>query len=221
VGAWALALLAVAATGTSRWRTAVAGLAAGLLLGSAVYLSYGLVLLAVPALAVLVCARTVRPLPYVLLGAAAVAAAFTLAGFNWWEAYGLLKTRYFQGYGGVRPYSYWLFGDLGAVVVAAGPAAVAGLRRVLAGVPGSVRTWRGGGDPRALAAVVLPCAFLLVIVAADLSGMSKAETERIWLPFTLWLPAAAALLPSRGRRGWLAAQVVVALLVNHLLLTGW
>lgn len=59
------------------------------------------------------------------------------------------------------------------------------------------------------------------MIAADLSGMSKAETERIWLPFTLWLPATAALLPARDHRGWLAAQACVALLVNHLLLTGW
>ncbi len=30
---------------------------------------------------------------------------------------------------------------------------------------------------------------------ADLSMLSKAETERIWLPFTIWLTAAPALLP--------------------------
>jgi hypothetical protein len=59
------------------------------------------------------------------------------------------------------------------------------------------------------------------MLAADLSGMSKAETERIWLPFTLWLPAAAAFLPRRDHRAWLAAQAVVALLVNHLLWTHW
>lgn len=51
--------------------------------------------------------------------------------------------------------------------------------------------------------------------------MSKAETERIWQPFVVWLMPAAALLPGPGRRGWLAAQAVVALLVNHLLWTGW
>jgi methylthioxylose transferase len=115
-----------------------------------------------------------------------------------------------QGVGGVRPYSYWLFGDLATVVVAAGLASAAGIGRVLR------FPWR---ENRAV--VLLGCAFLLAIVAADLSGMSKAETERIWLPFTLWLPATAALLPRGDRRGWLAAQGVVALLINHLLLTGW
>lgn len=62
---------------------------------------------------------------------------------------------------------------------------------------------------------------LLALLAADLSGMSKAETERIWQPFILWLLPAAALLPTGTRRGWLTAQAVVALLVNHLLWTGW
>lgn len=239
VAAWALALLAIAATRASRWGTAVAGVGAGLLFGAAAYLSYGLTLLAVPGLVILLCARTARPVPYVLAGAAAVAAAFTAVGFDWWEAYGLLRTRYYQGYGGVRPYSYWFFGDLATLVVSAGLASAAGLRRTLAGAPGGVRNWWAGGDRtpvgaarelrgwwlrgdrRAVAGVLLPCGFLLAMLVADLSGMSKAETERIWLPFVLWLPATAALLPRRDHRAWLAAQAVVALLVNHLLLSSW
>ena len=48
---------------------------------------------------------------------------------------------------------------------------------------------------------------LLAIVFADLSMLSKAETERIWLPFTMWLTAAAALLPPRSHRWWLALNV--------------
>ncbi len=49
----------------------------------------------------------------------------------------------------------------------------------------------------------------------------KAETERIWLPFGVWLLPMTALLPRPGRRWWLAAQAATALAVNHLLLTGW
>jgi hypothetical protein len=49
--------------------------------------------------------------------------------------------------------------------------------------------------------------------------MSKAETERIWLPFAVWLIPACALLPRP--RAWLTAQAVLAFLVNHLLLTYW
>ena len=51
---------------------------------------------------------------------------------------------------------------------------------------------------------------LLAIVFADLSMLSKAETERIWLPFTIWLTAAPALLPPQSHRWWLALNVVGA-----------
>jgi hypothetical protein len=61
----------------------------------------------------------------------------------------------------------------------------------------------------------------LAIVVADLSRMSKAETERIWLPFVPWLLLATVCLPQRWRRPALALQVVVALLVQHLVLTNW
>ncbi|WUH95894.1 hypothetical protein OG900_23855 [Streptomyces sp. NBC_00433] len=221
VAAWALALLALAATRTSPGRTAAAGLGSGLLFGAAFYLSYGLTLLVVPAAAILLCARSLRPVPYLLLGIAGVAAVFTAAGFDWWEAYGLLRTRYYQGYGGVRPYSYWFFGDLATVVAAAGLACAAGLRGALAAVTAPVEGGWRRWDPRTAAAVLLPCGFLLAVLAADLSGMSKAETERIWLPFTLWLTTAAAFLPRRDHRPWLAAQAATALLVNHLLITVW
>jgi hypothetical protein len=66
---------------------------------------------------------------------------------------------------------------------------------------------------------LLVLAALLALLTADLSGMSKAETERIWLPFALWLLPACAFLT--GARAWLIAQAVLALLLNHLLLTGW
>jgi uncharacterized protein YPO0396 len=49
--------------------------------------------------------------------------------------------------------------------------------------------------------------------------MSKAEVERIWLPFAVWLVLPCGLLPRR--RTWLLAQAVLALAVNHLLLTVW
>ena len=51
--------------------------------------------------------------------------------------------------------------------------------------------------------------------------MSKAEVERIWLPFVPWLLVSCALLPERWRRrGW-SPRWCVALVVQHLLLTGW
>jgi hypothetical protein len=222
VAAWGLALLALAATRTAR-RPAVAAAGAGLLLGWAVYLSYGLTLLVLPTAAVLWCAArggrggaVLRTVPWVVLGALPVAVAFTAAGFWWWEGYELLHERYYQGFGGERPYGYWVWANLAVAALSAGPAAVAGTRRAL-------RTaWpRRHRAPSAYAVAAMAVAGLACLVAADLSGLSKAETERIWLPFTLWLLPAAALLPARDHRAWLTAQAAVALAVNHLLLTSW
>ncbi|MFE9244810.1 hypothetical protein [Nocardiopsis sp. NPDC006938] len=220
VTAWGLALLAVAASPRAR-TPRLAALAAGVLLGWSVYLSYGLVLIGFLAVAVLLCARNARPLTYALAGALAVAAAFTAAGFWWWEGYQLLVERYYQGVAAVRPYGYWVWANLATVCVTAGLAAVAGARRALALVPGTVRGLRRAPSRDDATVALLVTAALCAVAAATLSGMSKGETERIWLPFVLWLVPAAALLPGRHRRAWLAVQAVTALLVNHLLLTGW
>ncbi|MFE2276828.1 hypothetical protein ACFXAE_06105 [Streptomyces sp. NPDC059454] len=209
VAAWAVALLALAVTGH---RPAWTGLGSGLLFGLTVYLSYGLTLFAVIGAAVLLLGtRRLRTLPYVIAGFLVVPVVFAVLGFDWWEAYRLLVTRYQQGAGGVRPYGYWVWANLACTVLITGPATVAGLRR-------------GGGaliGDRGAAArlAVLVASALLALLIADLSGMSKAETERIWLPFAFWLLPAAAFLP--GPRAWLTGQAVLALLLNHLLLTGW
>ncbi|MEV1067030.1 hypothetical protein [Streptomyces sp. NPDC050263] len=217
VAAWAVAFLALAVTGH---RPRATGLASGLLFGLTAYLSYGLTLFVVIAAGVLLLgSRRLRPLPYVLAGFVVVPAVFTIAGFNWWEAYHLLVTRYYQGAGGIRPYGYWVWANLACTALVVGPATVAGLRRVGASpVRQGVRTClrRCAPEPR-LALLVL--AALLALLAADLSGMSKAETERIWLPFAMWLLPACAFLTRP--RTWLTAQAALALLLNHLLLTGW
>ncbi|MCK1798129.1 hypothetical protein MTQ01_19265 [Streptomyces sp. XM4193] len=210
VAAWAVALLALAATRTvrhPRW----AALGSGLLFGWVLHLSYGLVLLALLVAAVLWIARTLRPVGWVVLGALPVVVAFALAEFWWFEGYFTLVERYYQGAARVRPYGYYVWANLAAQVVVIGLATVAGLRRA------ATRRSRR----RALPLVVLLLGALCTVLAADLSGMSKAETERIWLPFALWLLPAAALLPLRDHRWWLAAQAALALAVNHLLFTGW
>lgn len=221
VAAWAIALLTLAATRKAR-RPVVAAVGSGLLFGLTVYLSYGLTLIAVVALAVLAVTRTLRPLPYVVAGALVVPLAFTLLGFNWWEAYRILVERYYQGAGGIRPYWYWIWANLACTVLVVGPATVAGLRRAVASTPLNLREVRAvrGTSTSAARVALLTLAALLALAIADLSGMSKAETERIWLPFALWLLPATALLPG-SRRAWLTAQAGLALLLNHLLLTGW
>lgn len=210
VAAWAVAFLALAVTGH---RPPWTGLASGLLFGLTLYLSYGLTLFALIAAAVLLLGtHRVRPLPFVLAGFVVVPVLFTALGFYWWEAYDLLVTRYHEGVGGVRPYGYWVWANFACTVLVVGLATAAGLRRT------GVALLRRD-DKAAVRLGVLVLAALVAMVVADLSGMSKAETERIWLPFALWLLPACAFL--RGARGWLAAQAIVALLVNHLLLTGW
>jgi len=225
VTATGLALLAI---GLAHHRV-MAALGAGLLLGCGLYLSYGLVLLAIPALAVVVLAARIRrpsvlTLGAALAGAGAVVAAFTLAGFWWPDGYHLVTIRYYQGIASVRPYAYWVWADLALAAVCAGPVAAVILRRaaVLARPVAAAVLRRSAVEPgRPHAVVLLPVAALVAILAADLSGYSKAEVERIWLPFAVWLPAGAALLPAPGRRFWLVVQAAVALLVNHLLLTTW
>ncbi|MEV4846414.1 hypothetical protein AB0K20_24750 [Micromonospora matsumotoense] len=210
--------VALLAYGVIRGR-AVGAVAGGALLAFGCYLSYGLVLMAPIALAVVVLAgRRWRTAGWAFVGAVPVAAAFTAAGFWWPTGYHLVIERYYQGIASERAYGYWVWADLALVVVSAGPVAAVILRRaVLAGrqalplrQPGAAHaTW------------LLPLAATVAILAADLSGYSKAEVERIWLPFTGWLLAGAALIPPADRRGWLAAQAAVALTINHLLLTVW
>jgi hypothetical protein len=64
-------------------------------------------------------------------------------------------------------------------------------------------------------------AAVAAVVTATLSGFSKAEVERIWLPFAIWLLPACAFLPRRTHRWWLAVQALAALLVQHVLATNW
>ncbi|MCV7402247.1 hypothetical protein H7K24_19100 [Mycobacterium fragae] len=214
VAAWGIALLALAARGAVRFPALIAA-GAGLLLGWAVFLSYGLTLLAFPVLAVLVSAPQWRPalraLSPAVLAAFAIAAVFAASGFSWFEGYNLVQQRYWQGIASDRPFQYWSWGNLAAVVCAIGLGSVAGLARAF--------DWTAIRRRSGLHLLIL--AVLVAIVCADLSMLSKAETERIWLPFTVWLTAAPALLPPRSQRLWLAVNIVGALLLNSLIFTHW
>lgn len=214
VAAWGIALLALAVRGAVRFPALVAA-GAGLLLGWAVFLSYGLTLLAFPVLAVLVSApqwrSALRALSPAVLAAFAIAAVFAAAGFSWFEGYNLVQQRYWQGIASDRPFQYWSWGNLAAVVCAIGLGSVAGLARAF--------DWTAIRRRSGLHLVIL--AVLIAIVCADLSMLSKAETERIWLPFTVWLTAAPALLPPQSQRLWLAINIVGALLLNSLIFTHW
>ena len=103
-----------------------------------------------------------------------------------------------------RPYEFWLLGSPTAWGVMAGLAlAPSGLRALAAREPVAV----------ALAAV---------IGASALLGFTKAETERIWLPFVpLACVAASAVLPARRLPVILWLLVAQALAVELLFDTVW
>jgi len=214
VAAWGIAALALSATRTTRHRM-LAATGSGLLLGWGIFLNYGLVLMALPALAVLLCAKSWRDalttLAPAVFAALAVGAVFLSAGFWWFDGYLLVQERYWQGIANDRPFQYWGWANLASVVCAIGLGSVAGVGRVFD--IAAIRRRSG------LHLLVLGA--LLAILLADLSRLSKAETERIWLPFTVWLVASTALLPPRSHRWWLALNVIGALLINHLILTNW
>ena len=184
VAAWGLALLAVAAGRATAYPVPVA-FAGGLLLGGSIYLDYGLILLAVPASGHPLrhpelaprhrgagrCTRRSGHLhrSRVLVAARARAASPAVLG------------RHRQA----RPFAYWVWGDLVALTCAIGLPAAVGLRRAFDRVALARRSGLH----------VLLVSFVVVVLCADLSGLSKAETERIWLPFAVWLVAAPALLP--------------------------
>jgi hypothetical protein len=76
-------------------------------------------------------------------------------------------------------------------------------------------------DPATRVVAGLTLAGVAMVAVADLSQFSRAEVERIWLPFMPWLLVSCALLPARWRRAGLGVQVVLALLIQHLLTTHW
>ena len=205
VAAWGLFLLASACTR----RSPVVAVAAGLVLGLSLFLSYGLVLFVLLALAVFALTRAWRLLPWASLGVAAVAAAFAAWGFAWWEAYPVLRERYYAGIASDRPYGYWVWADVAAWTFTVGLVTWAAFPRMWT----SLRR----RDPVA----VLATAALVGLVIASLSAMSKGEVERIWLPFTLWIVTVPALLPPNWRRPLLLSQVAIAILAQSLLVTRW
>ncbi|WAJ46002.1 hypothetical protein OK015_05775 [Mycobacterium sp. Aquia_216] len=216
VAAWGIALLAVAVHGRVRFPTLIAA-AAGLLLGWGVFLSYGLLLLGLPAAAVLISATgasaALRALGPAAVTAIAMAVIFAAAGFCWFDGYTLVQQRYWQGnaIANYRPFQYWWWANLACVVCAIGLGSVAGITRAFD--VAAVRRRSGFQLPL--------LAMLAAIACADLSMLSKAEVERIWLPFTIWLTAAPALLPVRSHRLWLGVNAAGALLVNTVMVTHW
>jgi hypothetical protein len=192
-----VALLAMGATarGVRAGRAATVG---GVLLAGTVYLSYGLVLGLLLPLTVVAITRRWRAAAWAAAGGIVVVALFTAGGFWWLTGFERVRMIYAASIAASRPYAYFVWANLAAFTFAVGPAVYAGLRRAAA-------------DRRALpaGAALLVLAALAAVAVAGLSGLSKGEVERIWLPFAVWLvvpcaaPPTARLVgrPGRARAG--------------------
>jgi hypothetical protein len=212
VAAWGVALLASAAARAPGRGADVRAGAAGLVLGLASFLSFGLGALGLVALAVVLVHRgrlgwggTSRLLGLALAGVLVVVAAFAVGGYWWVEGLAAAAERVREGPSYAdRPLGYFVFANLAAAALAVGPAAVAGLAAL-----------------RRTGLALVPLAALAGIVVSDLTGLVRGETERIWLPFHLWVLVATAFLPARQQRCWLAAAVVLAIGIEVVVRTEW
>ncbi len=139
------------------------------------------------------------------LGAAAVFGLFALAGFWWFDGLAATRVRYFAGVASRRPYFAFLLANVACFAIALGPALAVALGRLR-----DRRVWLVVG------------AALLAVGIAGVSGMSKGEVERIWLPFAMWvLPAAVVLGLGARRSQWLALQVVFTIGLQTLVRSPW
>jgi len=205
VSAWGVALI-VLATGKKSTGDALA-FAGGLLLGAALFLTYGAVPLGFLALAVAVARRRVRP---IAIGGAAillVVMAFGASGFWWPDGLAATLHQYSRANAGLgRDYLPFLLFNLGVLAIALGPAVAVALARL-----------------RDRAVWLLTGPTLLAIALIDLSGLSKGEVERIWLPFLPWIVLATTAFSGSHleRRAWLAAHAGAALAVQIVFRTPW
>lgn len=200
-----LVWLFVASIRSSGRRADLLAAAAGVLGATALLLSYGMVLIGLLPLVIAWRRRRWRALGIAAGVSAALVLALLAAGYS--VAAGLAATVHeYQTLDLDRPYRYFVVANLSAWFLAIGPAVVVGLALLR-----DRRVWSVVGG--AVAAVVV----------ADLSGLSKAEVERIWLPFSVWVTVAVAGL-ARSRvpaRAWLALQGTTAVVLTATLFTHW
>jgi methylthioxylose transferase len=168
-------------------------------------------LFAIPAWAVLVVMRREGPRRALALAAvcalAVIAVYCTLAlalGYDPIATLNATGAAYRHGISRHRPYGYWLLGSPTAWLIGVGlPIGWMALRAV------------AQKDPAALA-------LFAVVITGAILGLTKAETERIWLPFVpLACVAAAAVLSTRRLSVVLWLLVGQALAIELLFDTVW
>ena len=186
---------------------------AGLLGAAAVSLTYGVIPL-VASMWVGALLRSRSRTAVAMSGAmvAAILAAiavWAMLGFNWFDGFDAVRRQYeLDAAQRNRPFDYFVWANLVVFACVCGPAVVAGLTAVRRD-----RLWW----------LVAPALGALAI--ADASGLSKAEVERIWLPFVPWVTVAGVWLlgrlSPRGRWVALAAQIATGVALQSLLFGPW
>jgi methylthioxylose transferase len=176
--------------------------------GVAAFFSW--VLLAIPAWAVVVVyVRDGRgPAFRLALAAAAGVVAVTLVlaavwGYDPIAIFRALHHAYGNGAAARRPYAFWLFGSPAAWITLLGPPIVWLALRSLQ-----------RGEPAAVGVAV-------IVLISAIAGFTKAETERIWLPYVPMACAAAAATPIARLRPWLVAMALVAIVITVVFNTVW
>jgi methylthioxylose transferase len=222
--AWGCACCVIALR-RDTWKLSIT---AGVLLCYGLYMSYGAVLfLPIPLALVLFSRRRnlsrapggisfglrFKVLIGTTAGALAVTLAFALAGFWWFDGLATTQKFYVWGTAQFRPWQYFIVANIGALAIAVGSAVVFGISQLIRSGPAAVIT------PRINSVWLLVGSAALCITAANVSGMSKAEVERIWLIFMPFLVPATATL--KHPRLWLTVQLALCLVVQAGVATKW
>ncbi len=219
VAAWSLTTFVLATRAVSSRRSLSLGLCSGLLFGALLFLTYGGAMFAV-ALVVLAVAALRNRLPGArhaltggVVGTGIVTAAFAAAGFWWFAGAAATRREYWAGSAQFRSFGYFAVANLAVTAVVIGPAALTGLRRLIA---------RRDGDRRAGVLVLAGGAALL---ASHASQYSRGEVERIWLLFYPWVILAGGVWMARDKRLTAtlatASQVVIAVVLQSVLVSKW
>jgi methylthioxylose transferase len=228
-GVWGVVSVAWSTRARSRPRQWLAGVLGGLSLGFAMFLSYGMApFLVIPGFVILgaplVSVRSrLRTIAAVAAGGLFVVGVFVVFRFWWFDGLATTRIFYWKGTAKFRPWGYFFVANIANTVIASGPAVMAGLgvvagsgvRRLRRGVAAltssSDRIW------------LLPLGAIIAMAGSNISQLSKGETERIWLPFFVFLVPLTAAVGRRlwARRFWVAVQIVVALVLQIGLVSKW
>ena len=209
VAAWTTAFAALAVTTAGARCAHLLAATAGLGVGTLAGFTYGAPALLGPFAAVVGWAlwnRRWSLVGTIAAGAVVVPLALALAGFWWFDGFAATRHEYWKGFAKLRPYGYFAVANIAVLAASVGPAAIAGL--------GAISRHRGA---------LLVGGAVAGAIVADLSGYSKGEVERIWLPLTPFLVIATGWLPDNEnvRRVALAAQLSGALVLQSILGSPW